>query len=59
MIKSLTLKCNGLQKVCKFVDFKTRKILANGMINSQLTYCIQFYGSATDYLISYLQVQRS
>ena len=59
MIKSLTLKVNGLQKVCKFVDFKTRKILANGLINSQLTYCIQLYGSAADYLISYLQVQQN
>ena len=59
MVRGLSLKVSGLQKVCKFVDFKTRKMLANGLINSQLIYCIQLYGSATDYLIRFLQVQQN
>ena len=34
-------------------------MLANGLINSQLIYCIQLYGSAADYLIHFLQVQQN
>ena len=59
LVKSLTFKLNGLCKVCKSIDFKTRKILANSLINSQLIYCIQLFGAAPDYLIKYLQVHQN
>ena len=59
LVKNLTLKNNGLHKVCKSIDFKTRKILASSLINSQLIYCIQLYGAAPEYLINYLQVHQN
>ena len=59
MVRSLSLKNNGLQKVCKHANFKSRKMLANGLINSQLIYCVQLYGGTSDYLLNYLQVQQN
>ena len=59
MVRNLTVKNNGLKRVCWLLDFKSRKIIANGVINSQLIYCVQLYGAASDYLIKYLQVQQN
>ena len=59
MVKTLTLKNNGLQKVSRLMDFKSRKMFANGVINSQLIYCVQLYGAASSYLLRYLQVQQN
>ena len=53
------MKINGLQKVCRNIDFLTRKLLANGLIHSNLIYCIQLYGAAPDYLLDYLQVYQN
>ena len=59
MMKSLTLRNNGLRKICRSADFKTRKMFANGLVNSCLIYAIQVYGTATDYLLNHLQVQQN
>ena len=59
LVKSLSFKINGLRKICTHADFKTRKLLANGMVGSNLVYMIQLYGQASDYLIKMLQVQQN
>ena len=59
MVKSLSIRINGLKKICQRTDFKTRKMFANGLINSRLIYVIQLYGTATDYLLNTLQVQQN
>ena len=59
MLKSLCLRTMGLKKVCYAADFRTRKMLANGMIMSKLIYVIQVYGCASDYLLQSLQVQQN
>ena len=59
LVKKLTLKNNGLQKVGQLMDFKSRKMLANGIINSQLIYCVQLFAFASSYLLRFLQVQQN
>ena len=56
---NLSNKIYGLRKICAEEDFKTRKLLANGIVNSNLVYMIQLYGQASDYLIRILQVQQN
>ena len=34
-------------------------MLANGIINSQLIYCVQLFGSASSYFLRFLQVQQN
>ena len=57
--KVLNSKINALQKISWSADFRTRKMLANGLVQSNLVYVIQLYGSACEYLIQSLQVQQN
>ena len=56
MFKILTSKLNALCKVSKVANFKTRKMVASGLITSTLNYLIQLYGGCSNYLIMVLQV---
>ena len=40
-------------------DFKTRKMIATGLIMSTLVYIVQVYGSSSSYLINMLQIQQN
>ena len=59
LVKTLSVRINCLRKVCVWADFKTRKMLANGIVHSKLVYMIQLYGQASDYFIKMLQVQQN
>ena len=59
MIKMINLKINALRKISNNLDFKTRKLIANGIINSRFIYIVQLYGSAQDYVLNMLQVQQN
>ena len=59
MVRSLSLKNNGLQKVCKLANFKSQKMLSNRLINRQFICYVQLYGRFSDYLLNYLQVQQN
>ena len=52
----LTSRINALSKVCLYSNFVTRKMVANGLVMSYLTYLIPLYGGCTDYLLSALQI---
>ena len=39
----LTSRVNALQKISMYSSFKTRKMVANGVVLSHLTYFIQIY----------------
>ena len=52
----LTLRINALGKVSRFCSFKNRKLIANGIVLSHITYLVQLYGGCSDYLLSGLQV---
>ena len=54
--KSLTSCVNALAKISSVASFKTRKMVANGIVISKLVYLIQWWGGCSDYLITYLQV---
>ena len=54
--KSLTSRVNALEKLSKVSPFKTRKIIANGIVMSKLVYLIQWWGGCSSYLMNYLQV---
>ena len=56
MFRSLTSKINALFKISNFANFKTRKMVATGLILSTLTYIIQVYGGCSGYLLATLQV---
>ena len=56
MFKSLTSKINALYKISKLSSFKTRKMIASGLVLFTLTYIIQVYGGCSVYLIALLQV---
>ena len=56
MLRILTSKLNALRKVAFYSSFKTRKMIAQGIIMSNLCYLVQLYGSSSDYLLSLLQV---
>ena len=56
IIKKLSSSINILIQVCKIANFKTRKMVANGIIMSQIIYLIQAWGGCSDYLIAAIQV---
>ena len=58
LINQLTQRMNGLRKVCANASFRTRLMVANGVILSKLTYLITLWGGATQNLIKSLQVQQ-
>ena len=56
MVKMITSRINALLKISWSADFKTRKMIANGIVMSRIVYLIQVYGNASDYLLGFLQV---
>ena len=56
LISILTSRINALNKVASYSSFKNRKMIANGVVMSHITYLIQLYGGCSEYLLSALQV---
>ena len=56
LFRLLTSRINALSKVSSVMSFKTRKMIANGIITSLLIYLIQLWGSTDEYLINILQI---
>ena len=44
LVKQLGTRLNALRKISKFADFKTRKMLADGLFMSKLVYLIPLWG---------------
>ena len=55
LISILTSRINALTKICCFSSFLTRKMVANGIVMSHLTYLIPLYGGCPEYLLTALQ----
>ena len=55
LISKLTSRVNALSKISLYTSFLTRKMVANGIIMSYLTYLIPLYGGCPDYLLMALQ----
>jgi hypothetical protein len=58
MQTQLRNRINALKKICQNADFKTRKMVAGGLIQSKLQYLLPLFGAAPDYLMKGLQVQQ-
>ena len=56
LIKSLTTRLGALKKIGKMASFKNRKMLANGIFMSKLTYLIALWGGCGMVLRKSLQV---
>ena len=58
IMKQITGRTNGLKKIASNSTFKTRLMVANGVIMSKLIYLITVWGGAQQYLLKGLQVQQ-
>ena len=56
LIRKLTNRVNGLSLISPRAPFKTRLMVANGIVVSQLCYMIQVWGGCEGYLLNSLQV---
>ena len=56
LIKQLNSRVNGLSLVSKSAPFKSRLLLANGLVNSKICNLIQVWGGAADFLLRAVQV---
>ena len=59
MIKILTSRTNALSKVCQIAEFKTGKLIANGIFMSNLTCLIQLWSGTSDFLLAFLQIVKN
>ena len=56
MIKLLNKRLGALKKVSKTASFKSRKMIANGLIMSKLVYLIPLWSGCEHYLLNSLQI---
>ena len=57
LIRQLTRRVNGLAMITFRADFKTKLMVANGLVMSKVCYLIQLWGGCQGYLLKALQVQ--
>ena len=55
MLNQITSRLNALKKVSRISNFKTRKMIANGIVISKFIYLVQIWGGTSEFLISLLQ----
>ena len=51
-------RVNALKMICSHADFRTRKMVAGGIVISKLQYLLPLFGAAPNYLLHGLQVQQ-
>ena len=56
LLKKLGTRLNALKQMGKVADFKTRKMLANGLFMSKLVYLMPLWGGCDKFLIKALQI---
>ena len=54
--RQITSRINALKKISFSATFKTRKMIANGVVISRIIYVISLWGGTNDYLMKMLQV---
>ena len=55
LFRQVMSRVNALNKVSSYSSFKTRKMIANGIVMSKMIYLIQLWGGCSKYLIICLQ----
>ena len=56
LVKQLGFRLTALSKLCNIANFKTRKMVADGLFMSKLVYLIPLWGGCESYLIRALQI---
>ena len=56
--RMVSSRLNALVKVCQVSNFKTRLMIANGIIMSKLIQLIQLWGGTHSFLLSFLQGEK-
>ena len=56
LVKQLGIRVIALKKISRVADFKTRKMLADGLFMSKLIYLIPLWGGCEKFLLKSLQV---
>ena len=59
LVKQLGTRLNALKVMSKVSDFKTRKMLANGLFMSKLVYLMPLWGGCEQFLIRSLQTMQN
>ena len=59
VVRQIVGRINGLSKLSTRADFKTRLVVANGVVMSKIVYLIQLWGGCESYLIRALQIQQN
>ena len=55
LIRSLNCRVGALKMICRVANFKTRKMIADGIFMSKMTYLIALWGGSADQLMNPLQ----
>ena len=55
LLCSINQRIGALKLIAKVANFKTRKMIANGIFLSKIIYLIQVWGGCSDFLINFLQ----
>ena len=55
LTKALSTKTSALLKISRVANFKTKKIIGNGICQSKLLYMILVWGGTEEYLLTALQ----
>ena len=58
IVKQLITRTSALKIIARNADFKTRLMVAGGLIQAKLAYLLPLFGAAPEYLINGLQVQQ-
>ena len=58
LIKSLSQRITAIKRITKLCNFKTRKMIANGIFLSKLSYLIAVWSNCNKDLLKALQVQQ-
>ena len=59
VIKKLSTRLSAIKMVCSIADFKTRKMLTNGLFMSKLAYMMPLWGGCQKFAINTLQVMQN
>ena len=59
VIKNLSKRLSAIKMVCSIADFKTRKMLTNGLFMSKLAYLMPLWGGCQKFAINTLQVMQN
>ena len=58
IVKQLSTRIGAMKKIARNADFKTRQMVAGGLIQAKLAYLLPLFGAAPEYLLNGLQVQQ-